>query len=395
MAKINPPKRLIFSSQSIEYRTTGYGSGNLLDFNDVDYLNKVDETKFKKGIEGVEIISGIKGSVTGEDHNYLLMRPDASISDYVRPHIIDQWDASIKYNLNSYAYDSVTEIIYRSLIQDNTGNPLTDILSWEDTGQTLSSYIPAITELQSLVVPATTSTQGLTRLRKPIILSYNSATVVDYSSGSFDFDDGSDQAFVNSGSVNFATNGLNGLDTGAIAANTWYYFFGIYNPTTQISGVIASINNTTPTLPSGFTKKKYIGALRTNASSQIIDFVQFGNTFINRVARQIFNSTATPTTITTITNALPLGKCSAQVKLGLSVAGTGFSNFCIWGSEMPTPVLGTRAGQTVSVATNNGFGADSQGDVYTSNGNLFVVSTINSGGVSIREAHLLSYTIDI
>ena len=275
-------------------------------------------------------------------------------------------DAFLRYDLATTSFILLNSTL-QSQVEANTTNIVTNALN-----------ITALQELQD----------------KPITFSYSSATVINYTAGGFIFDDKTGSAIVTADSVDFATNGLNGLDTGSLSANTWYYLFGIYNPTTQISGVIASTSKTTPTLPSGFTKKKYLNAaLKTNASSQFQTFTQMDNKFVIGVTRQIFNSTATPTTIATITSALPLGKCSAQVKLGISVAGAGFSNFCIWGSEMPTPVNGARAGEAVSVGTNNSFGADSQGDVYTSNGNLFVVSTLNNGGVSLREAHLHSYTI--
>ena len=44
--------------------------------------------------------------------------------------------------------------------------------------------------------------------------------------------------------LNFAVNGLNGLDTGAIAASTWYYIYAISSSTNKApSGYIASLSN--------------------------------------------------------------------------------------------------------------------------------------------------------
>ena len=126
MAKTIPPKNLKFGSQATARPTEQFGLGTLVDFNDSNYLNQLDETKYSKGIEGAIAIDGIVGIVNAGNENFAKMRVDSSITDYIRPHIIDYWDETVKYNLHSYAYDSSTEIIYRSLVQDNANNTLTD-----------------------------------------------------------------------------------------------------------------------------------------------------------------------------------------------------------------------------------------------------------------------------
>lgn len=76
-----------------------------------------------------------------------------------------------------------------------------------------------------------------------------------------------------------AGTGNGGLDTGAIAANTWYYFYSILNPTSGATDVTFSTNNAAPALPAGFTKFKYIGPGLTDASSHWYQFNQIGNNF--------------------------------------------------------------------------------------------------------------------
>lgn len=73
------------------------------------------------------------------------------------------------------------------------------------------------------------------------------------------------------------------LDTGTIAANTWYWAFEIENPTTgvvdaTITKAVAA-GTVAPTLPSGFTLFRYLGSMKTNASSQWILFRQNGDVF--------------------------------------------------------------------------------------------------------------------
>ena len=67
--------------------------------------------------------------------------------------------------------------------------------------------------------------------------------------------------------------GVNGLDTGSEAA-IWYHIYVIYNGTTVAS--LLSASATSPTMPSGYTYKKYVGAVY-NPSSAFRNFHQIGN----------------------------------------------------------------------------------------------------------------------
>lgn len=76
--------------------------------------------------------------------------------------------------------------------------------------------------------------------------------------------------------LNIGTIGAGGLDTGALAPNTFYFLFCIYNPTTSTLALLMSLSATAPTLPSGYTAVVRIGAVRINASSQLLQTVQRG-----------------------------------------------------------------------------------------------------------------------
>jgi len=67
-------------------------------------------------------------------------------------------------------------------------------------------------------------------------------------------------------SIVSTASGANGLDTGAIAANTWYYDWIIYNPTTVTVAGLRSLSATAPAMPSGYTYKARAGAVRTDSS---------------------------------------------------------------------------------------------------------------------------------
>lgn len=107
---------------------------------------------------------------------------------------------------------------------------------------------------------------------------------IDFTAGSFDFDDQSGQATLSAITKQIDAawaEGTNagGLDTGTVTYDTFYYLFAIYNPTTQTSDALFSESKTSPTLPSGYTKKKYVGSVLTDGSNNLVGFRQIGNLF--------------------------------------------------------------------------------------------------------------------
>jgi hypothetical protein len=73
--------------------------------------------------------------------------------------------------------------------------------------------------------------------------------------------------------------GNGGLDTGAIANNTWYHFFLIQRTDTGLTDVIFSTNAAVPALPANYTYYRRIGSGRTNGSGQWTAFTQDGDYF--------------------------------------------------------------------------------------------------------------------
>lgn len=70
--------------------------------------------------------------------------------------------------------------------------------------------------------------------------------------------------------INRLTSGANGIDTGSVGAGVIYWVYVIYNPTTDTVSAVASTNSGSPTLPSGYTFYRKIGATCTNFSSQFM-----------------------------------------------------------------------------------------------------------------------------
>ena len=97
---------------------------------------------------------------------------------------------------------------------------------------------------------------------------------IDFTTGNFNFDDGTGQAVATAltkqiDSSWVAGDNAGGLDTGSVAADTTYYMFAIWNPTTSTADFLFSASLSSPTLPSGYTKKKRIASLVTDGSSNI------------------------------------------------------------------------------------------------------------------------------
>jgi hypothetical protein len=79
--------------------------------------------------------------------------------------------------------------------------------------------------------------------------------------------------------IDATTTGANALDTGALANATLYYVWVIVNPTTNTFAGLVSNSETAPTMPTGYTRKRLLGAYRTDGSAHFIDGVQKGNEF--------------------------------------------------------------------------------------------------------------------
>jgi hypothetical protein len=118
-------------------------------------------------------------------------------------------------------------------------------------------------------------------------------TKIDIAAGSVVVTDGTNYPPLYNVSLTIDTGvtGPNGLDVGTtLAAWTWYYLFVIYNGTT-VAG-LASRLSTAPTMPSGYTCNRLVGAVVTNGSSQFGVFVQQGNIVIYDQAELISTGTA-------------------------------------------------------------------------------------------------------
>jgi hypothetical protein len=142
--------------------------------------------------------------------------------------------------------------------------------------------------------------------------------------------------------------GANGLDAGALAINTWYSLWVIWNGTTTAG--LMSLSATAPTLPSGYTHKARVGWIRTDASGNKypLSFVQFGRRVQYKVAAGS-NVAALPQVIVGVQGNISTPTW-ASAALGAFIPTTAASFI---GS-----IIGQGSGIVIA-APNNGYGAAS------------------------------------
>lgn len=81
------------------------------------------------------------------------------------------------------------------------------------------------------------------------------------------------------GTLNCATTGANGLDTGTLANSTWYHLF-VIGKTDGTTALLASTSPSSPTMPSGYTLKRRIASFKTDGSAHILAYSQDGDDFL-------------------------------------------------------------------------------------------------------------------
>lgn len=184
--------------------------------------------------------------------------------------------------------------------------------------------------------------------------------------------------------------GNGGLDTGTIAASTWYHVHLIRKGSDGSIDALLSLSATTPTMPSGYTARRRLGSILTNASSQVVAFQQVGNQFIWDVPVVDVSATAPGTAAVTRTLTVPTGVgVEADLIIALmQQAGTATS---VWVSPLlitDTPA-GTPGGvpldgpYQVSSLVSGGLWTSSPGRVRT-NMSAQVRSRLSASGASIR-----------
>lgn len=154
--------------------------------------------------------------------------------------------------------------------------------------------------------------------------------------------------------INTAAVGVNGLDTGTLAASTLYAVYAIGSSANQIGSgqpysafpgaAILSASFTAPVLPQGYDMYRRIGAIRINGSSNIVKFYQSGA----GSARHMYYDVALATAITA-------GASATYVNVDL----TGLMPNIATDANFLTVFTPTAGGNTVNLSVS-GVGAVGQ-----------------------------------
>jgi len=183
---------------------------------------------------------------------------------YIYENGMQVYNSLTTYYTNNLVREDATGKIWKSLVDNNTGNALVEGANWTLLGDI------------STAIPATTLTRGTSLLPKQVTVSNGTDADhdLDFTAGNFIFDDGSGQAVIGALTKQFdvtwaAGSNAGGLDTGSLANNTPYYVYEIYNPSTGVADIIATATFGSPTLPSGFTEKRLFSDFFTDGSANI------------------------------------------------------------------------------------------------------------------------------
>lgn len=174
-----------------------------------------------------------------------------------------------------------------------------------------------------------------------------------------------------------------GLDTGTVTIDECYAVWLIKRTDTDVVDVLFSLSFTAPTMPTNYDKKRLIGFISTDSSSNILKFTQMDNVF-QFANHNIFYNTggivdSTPTTVTT--NILPPDSlCSIHGLTGLVSAQTDLS--------LEVGPVGVTLGNNASViainlvATDTVITAAAVFNMILNNSSQFQFQQVNAGAVT-------------
>lgn len=172
-----------------------------------------------------------------------------------------------------------------------------------------------------------------------------------------------------------ASNGLNGLDTGTLAASTVYALYVIGDSgLTNDAGIILSASQTSPTLPFGYDMFRKIGFLTTDSSVHFLSGYFYGSS-----NTRIFNYDAPQAT------AITTGNATSYTGVALTTLVPAQANLPVMIQSALTPAT---AGNGVFLQPYN-----ATGDAILNKGQVaavvfqsvdMVMAQLNSGAPSIK-----------
>ena len=185
-----------------------------------------------------------------------------------------------------------------------------------------------------------------------------------------------------SGTINAATVGADGLDTGALTATATFHAFAI-GKTDGTTARLLSASPSSPTMPSGYTYKRRTASVKTTVSSQIIPYLQFADKFMLTAPNVDVSATgAGSTAVTRILPSVPTGILVEPV-LSVTLDAPGAGEYVYLSSLSQTDVAcdGSNAQVAVFATTTVASTAGMVDGVFTNTSGQ-IRSRQNQGGGS-------------
>ena len=240
-------------------------------------------------------------------------------------------------------------------------------------------------------LPKAAPAAGVLGVKRNLSINVTSTTAITASADFISMVNASSQAVTASsftGSINTATSGvLGGLDTGTIAASSWYYVWAVSNGVT--SGCVLSLSSSTPgaTILAAYPYVARIGAVLTaSGTSGLIATIQRGNRVRYLVGGA--NCAGLPSMLTG-------GMGSTTIPTWVAVSVSGFvpptasaitlicyptslssSNLAI---VAPNNSYGPSASSTNPPPIQSDYGATAPADIMLESGNIYGATQVNVG----------------
>jgi hypothetical protein len=174
--------------------------------------------------------------------------------------------------------------------------------------------------------------------------------------------------------------GNGALDTGTIAANTWYHAYLIKRPDTGVVDVLISLSATAPTLPANYTLFRRIGSMKADGSSQWVAFSQNGDEFLWLAQVDDASAVAVPASATLVTLSVPLGvKVNVLLNVQQTYANSTPTNLQVYSPDQPTTgTVGVSLAITGSVVDSVNVRTNTSSQVYvkgsSANGTYYITT---------------------
>lgn len=196
---------------------------------------------------------------TTDDHDYIFNLQDKRsvwLGEQMLLAVGHEWQDDVTYDAYAITRSPVDGQLYRSLVGGNLGNePSVSGAKWASG---LGNEVPSSLLASGIAGSFSNLKASATGLSALVTVTADSLCLKNASN---------EQVVVNALalSINSAAVGANGLDTGVLAASTWYAVWVIWNGTTTAG--LLSLSATAPTMPAGYTYKARTGWIRTDASA--------------------------------------------------------------------------------------------------------------------------------